>query len=216
MKSVLVIGLGRFGRHVAIKFNQLGNEVMAVDISESAVKEALHYIPNAQIGDCTSIDVMQELGVRNFDICVVAIGENLSTSLEITYLLKDLGAPFIIARVCHERHAKFLESMGANEVVYPEKQMANRIAIKHAFQKAYDYIEITPQFSITEMPVPDRWVGDTIEHVEIRTRYHVNILATKTGDVIEADVESSHVFKADEHILVFGKRDDLLKFAQKL
>ena len=216
MKSVLVIGLGRFGRHIAIKFDQLRHEVLAVDISEDRVSEALRYIPNAQIGDCTRIDVLEELGVRNFDICVVAIGANLSASLEITYLLKDLGAPYIISRVSHDRHGKFLQSMGANEIVYPEKQMANRIAIRHAIRNAYDYIELNREYSITEMPVPERWVGDTIEHCELRAKYHINILATKSGDTIIPSAEPSHIFKADEHILVFGKKEDLFAFSEKV
>lgn len=216
MKSILVIGLGRFGRHIAMKFNELDNEVLAVDFSEEQVNEVLNYIPNAQIGDCTKKEVLQALGVRNFDICVVAMGSNLSTSLEITYLLKELDAQYIISRVSREIYGKFLINMGANEIIYPEKQMANRIAIKHSFKKAYDYIEITPDYSITEIPVPQKWIGDTIEHVAVRTKHHINILATKQGDTMTASIKPSHIFKSDEHLLVFGKRDDIIKFSHRI
>ncbi len=135
MKSILVIGLGRFGRHIAMKFTELYNEVLAIDISEERANDTLTYISNVQIGDCTKKEVLQALGVSNFDICVVAISSNLSTSLEITYLLKELGAPYILSRISREMHGKFLLSMGADEIIYPEKQMANRIAIKHSFKK---------------------------------------------------------------------------------
>ncbi len=216
MKSILVIGLGRFGKHIAMKFAELGNEVLAVDISEDKANETLNHISNVQIGDCTKREVLNALGVGNFDVCVVAMGSNLSISLEITYLLKELGAPYILSRISREMHGKFLLSMGADEIIYPEKQMANRIAIKHSFKKAYDYIEITPDYSISEIPVPERWIGDTIEHVAMRTKYHINILATKQGETMTASVKPSHVFEKNEHLVVFGKKDDIIKFSHRI
>ncbi len=216
MKSILVIGLGRFGRHIARKFSELGNEVLAVDISEEKITEIMGTVTDAQIGDCTKKEVLQALGVRNFDICVVAMGSNLSTSLEITYLLKGMGASYILARASREMHGKFLLSMGADEIIDPERQMAYRIAIKHSFKKAYDYIEIAPEYAITEIPVPEKWVGDTIEHVAVRTKYHINILATKLGDEMTASIKPSHVFSQNEHIIVFGRKDDIIKFSHKI
>lgn len=216
MKSILVIGLGRFGKHVATKFAELGHEVMAVDMCEERVNETLNYISDTQIGDCTKKDILEALGVRNFDICIVAMGSNLSTSLEITYQLKELGAQYIISRVSREMHGKFLLNMGADEIIYPEKQSANRIAIKHAIKKAYDYIEITPEYSISEIPVPEKWVGFTVEHVAVRTRYHINILATKQSDDTLDFIRPSHVFDSNEHLIIFGKKDDIIKFSYRI
>ena len=130
MKSILLIGLGRFGRHMAKKFQDLNNEVLAIDINETRVNEALPYVTNAQIGDATSDAFIESLGVSNFDICVVAIGDNFQSSLEATALLKEYGATFVAARASREVHAKFLLRNGADEVLYPEMQMATWAAVK--------------------------------------------------------------------------------------
>lgn len=215
MKSILVIGLGRFGRHISVKFAELGNQVLAVDVSEERINEVLPHVSNAQIGDCTKEDVVSALGVRNFDICVVAISE-LAASLEITYLLKQNGAPFVLSRASRETHAKFLLGNGADEIVYPEKQMAERMAAKHTAQKVFDYIEITPEYSISEILVPHEWTGKTVEHIAVRTKYHVNILATKLNDSYTASIKPTHVFEADEHLMVFGKKSDIIKMSSRL
>lgn len=214
MKSVLVIGMGRFGTHLARMFQELGNEVLAVDSSEESISEVMSYIPNVQIGDCTNEEVLKALGVANFDICVVAVGSNLGTSLEITYQLKQLGARYVIARIIREKYGKFLLNNGADEIVYPEKQMADRVAVKHSAKHAFDYLEIMPDYSISEVAVPEKWVGQTVEHVAVRTKYNINILAIKAGDVV-TDVTASHVFGADEHLLVFGQKKDIIKFSHK-
>lgn len=122
MKSVLIIGIGRFGRHLARKFVELGNEVMIVDIEEEKMSEIVSIVTTAQIGDCTNVDVLKSLGVRNFDICFVCIGDNFQASLEITSLLKELGAKHVVSKANREIHAKFLLRNGADDVVYPEKR----------------------------------------------------------------------------------------------
>ena len=132
MKTILLIGLGRFGRHVAMKLNELNHQVMAVDKVEERVDAILPYVTSAQIGDSTSDAFIKSLGVRNFDVCIVAIGDSFQSSLETTSLLKEMGAKKVVARATRDVHAKFLLRNGADEVVYPEKQIANWTAIRYS------------------------------------------------------------------------------------
>ena len=171
MKSVLVVGLGRFGRHMAAKLIEEGNEVLAVDINEDRVNDALDLVTNAQIGDTTNEHFIASLGVGNFDLCVVAIGDNFQSSLETTALLKDYGAPFVLSRANRDVHAKFLLRNGADKVVYPEREMAERLAVKFGTDNIFDYIELTPDYSIYEIPVPAPWVGKSIVEKGVRNKY---------------------------------------------
>lgn len=138
MKSILLIGLGRFGRHIAMKLDELNHEVMAVDKNESRVNAALPYVTNAQIGDATNEGFMESLGISNFDVCIVAIGDNFQSSLEATSLLSDLGAKLVVSRAARDVHAKFLLRNGANEVIYPEKQIAQWAAIRYSADHILD------------------------------------------------------------------------------
>lgn len=214
MKSVLVIGVGRFGKHIAMKFADLGNEVMVVDMMEESINEVVPHVHNAQIGDCTNEDVLESLGVGNFDICVVATGSNLGASLEITYQLKQLGAKYVLARVTREMHGKFLLNNGADEIIYPEKQIAERMAIKHSAKNAFDYMEVMPDYSISEVAVPEKWVGISVEQADIRGRHHINILVIKLDRQI-FKVTPGHIFSKNEHLLVFGEKNDIIRFSSK-
>ena len=140
MKSVLVIGLGRFGRHLSRKFIDEGNAVLAIEKDETRADNAVNIVNEIQIGDATNEDFIESLGVNNFDICVVAIGDNFQTALEITVLLKDYGAQFVIARANREVHRKLLLRNGADYVVYAEKEIAERIAIKYGSKNIFDYV----------------------------------------------------------------------------
>ena len=140
MKSILLIGLGRFGKHIALHLNHLGHQVMAVDTSEERVEAVLPLVTNAQIGDSTNADFLESLGVRNYDVCIVAIGNNFQSSLETTSLLSELGARFVVSRAATDVQEKFLLRNGANEVVYPEKQLAKWTAIRYSADHILDYI----------------------------------------------------------------------------
>lgn len=153
MKSILLIGLGRFGRHMARKLYEMNHQILAIDTDEERVQAALPYVTSAQIGDCTNEQFVKSLGVRNFDICVVAIGDNFQASLETTALLKDNGAPFVLARANRTIHAKFLLRNGADDIVYPEKQVANWAAVRYSSKNVYDYIELSHDYSIYEVSV---------------------------------------------------------------
>lgn len=215
MKSVLVIGIGRFGLHISKKFAELGGEVLAVDTSEECIHDVLPFVSNAQVGDCTKEDVLEALGVRNFDICVVSLSD-LGASLETTYLLKELGAPFVLARASHEMHEKLLLRSGADEIVYPEKQMAERLAVKHTASKLFDYIEITSVHSVSEIHVPQEWIGKNLEELDVRKTYKINVLAYKVNNNSMGFIDSSHRFTADEHLIVFGTKEDIIKLSSKL
>ena len=211
MKSILIIGLGRFGRHMAHKLIELKHEVLAIDINEERVNEALPYVTNAQIGDATNEQFIASLGVRNFDLCVVAIGDNFQSSLETTALLKDYGAPFVLARANRDVHAKFLLRNGADDVVYPEKQMAIRAAVTHSSEHIFDYIELSPEHSIYETSVPENWVGKSVMQLAVRQKYHVNVLALRRDGRVEPLPHPEHVFSADETIFIIGANKDVHK-----
>ena len=212
MKSVLLIGLGRFGRHMAQKLRDLHHEVLAVDRDEGRVNDALPLVTNAQIGDSTNEQFISSLGVRNFDLCVVAIGDDFQSSLETTALLKEHGAKFVLSRAARDVHAKFLLRNGADDVIYPERQMASWAAVRYSSDHIFDYVELTPEYSIYEVAVPASWVGKTIIQMAVRQKYKINILAIKTGDNIEPLPGPDHRFSPRETLLVLGGNRDIEKF----
>ena len=173
MKTILLIGLGRFGRHVAMKLHELNHQVMAVDQDEEKVNRILPYVTSAQIGDSTNEEFLASLGVRNFDVCIVAIGDNFQSSLETASLLKEAGAKKVVARAARDIQAKFLLRNGADEVVYPERQIAVWTAIRYSSDNISDYIALGDDHAIFEIQVPDNWVGKTIGQLDVRKRHHV-------------------------------------------
>ena len=212
MRSVLIIGLGRFGRHMCAKLHDLKHEVLAVDSDEARVNEVLPFVTSAQIGDGTNEQFIATLGVRNFDLCVVAIGDNFQSSLETTALLKECGAPYVVARAARDVHAKFLLRNGADDVIYPEKQMAVWSAVRYSADNVFDYIELTEDHSIYETPVPEHWVGRTIVQLAVRQKYHVSILAVKRNGRLEPLPGADHLFQPGETLLVLGGNKDLQRF----
>ena len=211
MKSVLLIGLGRFGRHIAMKLNDLNHQVMAVDINEARVTGALPFVTNGQIGDSTSEGFLSSLGIRNFDVCIVAIGDNFQNSLETASLLKELGAKKVIARASRGVQEKFLLRNGADEVVYPEKQLASWTAIRYTSDHIIDYIELDDDNAIVEVSVPHSWVGKSVGALDVRRRYNINILGIKKTSKLDIGVTSSTVLTADETVLVLGSSRDIQK-----
>lgn len=210
MKSFLIIGLGRFGRFMARKLVEQKNEVLAVEISEDRANESLKYVNDIQIGDSTKGSFIESLGVNNFDMCVVAIGDNFQSSLETTALLKEHGARHILARANRDVHKKFLLMAGADEVVYAEREMAERLAVKYGSDKIFDYFTLSNGYSIYEISVPDSWVGKTIIEKAVRQKHRINIIATKKDGVMNPVPSPEHVFQSDETLIVMGHSDDIL------
>ena len=211
MKSILLIGLGRFGRHIAIKLDELNHQVMAVDNNESRVEAVLPYVRNAQIGDATNEDFIRSLGVRNFDVCIVAIGDNFQSSLETTSLLKELGAKMVVSRAARDVHAKFLLRNGADEVVYPEKQLASWTAIRYSADHIFDYVELDEEHGIFEISIPDAWIGKTVGELEIRKKYNVNIMALRCNGVLDMNIASETLLGDDQTMLVLGNIKNIQK-----
>lgn len=211
MKSILLIGLGRFGRHIAMKLNELNHEVMAVDKNEERVNAVLPYVTNAQIGDSANEEFLSSLGVRNFDACIVAIGDDFQSSLETASLLKELGAKKVIARAARGIQEKFLLRNGADEVVYPEKQLASWTAIRCTSEHILDYIELDDDYSIYEMAVPTEWIGKTVLQLDIRKKYGINILGIRQGGKLSMKVRPETVISPKESVLVVGHEDSIQK-----
>jgi len=204
MKSILIIGLGRFGRHMAQKFVENGHEVMGIDCNEDRVDAAVGQLHQILIGDATEERFMESLGIHNFDLAVIAVGENFQTVLEITVLLKDLGCKYIVARATRDVHKKLLLRNGADYVSYAEREVAERLAIKFGADNIFDYVELTPEIGIYEIAVPEKWRGRNMIELSIRSKYQVSVLATKKGDKIYPLPQPTHVFEEDESVMVMG------------
>jgi len=204
MKSILLIGLGRFGINVAEKLMEMKHEVMAVDIDENLVNDALPLVTDAQIGDSTDVDYLSSLGVDNFDVCIVAIRNSFQNSLETTSLLKELGAKKVVSCATNDVHEKFLLRNGADAVVYPEKQLAFWTAIRYTTNNIFDYIKIDDEYSIFEVAIPDSWAGKTVGQLAVRQKHGINIMAIKSGNKLDVTISADTVLTKEERILVLG------------
>ena len=209
MKSVLIIGLGRFGQHLCKNMVELKNEVMVIDIVEENVEAMMPIVTNAQIGDCTNVEVLKSIGVRNFDICFVCIGTNFQSSLEITSLLKENGAKYVVSKATRDIQAKFLLRNGAEEVIYPDRDIAEKVAVRYSANHVYDYIEVNDEYSIFEIPVAAEWVGKSIKEVNFRARYKVSILGIKRGENTKLLPMADYEFDEKEHLMVIGQIEDV-------
>ncbi len=213
MKNILIIGLGRFGRHLAEKFIELGDEVMVVDKDEEAVQTIMNTVTFAQVGDCRKEEVLRSLGINNFDICFVCIGGDFGSSLEITDLLKSLGARYVVSKAGRDIHAKFLLKNGADEIVYPEKDMAAKVAVKFSSNHLIDYFEISKDVAIYEIFVPDSWGGKSIGSLNVRAKHDINILAVRTlSGELNSNPGSDYVFTSGEQMIVLGTQSSVKKF----
>lgn len=211
MKSILLIGLGRFGRHVAEKLYELDHQVMAVDKQEDRVEAVMSYVTNAQIGDSTNMEFLETLGVSNFDVCIVAIASDFQSSLETTAYLKDLGAKIVVSRASRDVHARFLLRNGADEIVYPEKQVANWTAIRYSSEHIFDYVQLSDTHAIFEIEMPQNWVGKTIGQVDIRKKFNINIMALKRDGKLDMAIRPDTMLTDDATMLVLGESRDIQK-----
>ncbi len=211
MKSVLLIGLGRFGKNIAIELNKLGHEVLGIDHDEDKVNDMMDIITDARIGDSTNKAFLRTLGVNNFDICYVTISNDFQSSLETTYLLKELGANFIVARAERDGQELFLLRNGADRVVYPEKQIAKWAAIRYSSDHIVDYIEIDENHSLYEVNVPADWVGKSILKLDVRKKYNLTIIGLKKDDAMNFMIKPETILTEDMTLLVLGEYKALKK-----
>jgi len=212
MKSILLIGLNRFGVLLAEQFRELGHQVMAVDKDEDKVNSILPIVTDAQIGDSTNEAFLRSLGINNYDVCIVTIGEDFQSSLETTSLLKELGGKFVVSRADRDVQAKFLLRNGADEVIAPEKLIAEWAAIRYASNHILDYIKLDGDHAIFEVPIPRDWVGKTIGQIDIRKKYGVNIMAVKEHGEMQLTVTPETVLSASKTLLVLGEKKAIQKY----
>lgn len=210
-KSILLIGLGRFGKHIAEKLNELGHDVMAVDHNEERINDVMSIVTNGQIGDSTNENFLRSLGVDNYDVCIVTIGGDFQSSLETTYLLKELGAKKVVSRAERDGQAKFLLRNGADEIVYPEKQLASWMAIRYSADHILDYIELDGEHAIFEVTIPKPWLGKSIGQIDIRKKYNINIMAVKKNGKMNVSVTPDMILTEDATLLVLGEYKALQK-----
>ena len=210
MKNILLIGLGRFGRHLAMQLSELGHQVMAVDRDEERVNECMPFVTNAQIGDSTRVDFLRSLGVSNYDVCYVTISGDFQNSLETTSLLKELGAKYVVARATRDIYKKLLLRNGADHVVYAEREVAERLAVRYGTARGiFDYVELTPEYGIYEIELPHGWAGHSILERQVRTRHNINILAIRHGRNLFPMPGPEHVFTEGETLMVMGSERDI-------
>ena len=210
MTSALIIGVGEFGAHIATRMSELNCEVMAVDSNEDRINEILPYVTSARIGNCTDAEFLRSLGIGNFDICIVAVGGLFQVSLETTCTLKELGAKYVLARATNDVQMKFLRMVGADEVAYPEKQTAIRLATKYASETILDFIQLDNNYSIYELKIPKDWYGKSLAQVDIRKKYNINILTFKRGDNVFLPTADTVVLEGDI-AFVIGEVKDINK-----
>ena len=211
MKSILLVGLGNFGKHIALQLNQLGHQIMAIDHNEDRVNDVLDIVTNAQIGDSTNEEFLRTLGIDNYDVCIVTVGNDFQSSLETTSLLKELGAKYVVSRAERDGQAKFLLRNGADEVVYPDKQVAKWAAIRYSSDQILDYIELDETHSIFEVAIPKNWIGKSVGEIDIRKKYNVNIIALKKNGKTDMAVTPNTLLTEDRTMLVIGNDKALQK-----
>ncbi len=217
MKSILIIGMGRFGQHLCRNLAALDNEIMIVDQEEERLEDMLPLVVSAKIGDCTNETVLRSLGVANFDLCFVCIGTNFQSSLEITSMVKELGAQYVVSKANRDIHAKFLLKNGADEVIYPDRDIAEKLAVRYSANHVFDYIELTDEFSIYEIPPLSEWVGRSLKELMLRNVYHISILAIKRPDGrMNMMPGAEYAIRGDDHLMVIGTKGDINGILEKM
>ncbi|MBQ6059473.1 MAG: TrkA family potassium uptake protein [Clostridia bacterium] len=211
MKSILLIGLDNFGFMLAKELSELGHQIMAVDRNEDRINAILPFVTDAQIGDSTNETFLQSLGIGSFDVCIVTIADEFQSSLETTSLLKELGGRYVVSRANREVQAKFLLRNGADEVINPEKQMAQWAAICYSSTHILDYIKLDEEHAIFELTIPEDWVGKTVGQIDIRKQFGINIMAVKENGTVNLSITPETALDRDKTILVLGN----LKAIQK-
>ena len=212
MKSFLVIGMGSFGHHLCRALSQQKRcEVMIVDRDGANLEDMLPYVVSAKVGDCTNPEVLRSFAVESFDACFVCVGDDILGSLQITSLLKELGARKVFSKADDDIQAKFLLRNGADHIIYPELEAATSLAVSESSDSIFDCIRLTEEYSIYEVAPMDRWLGKSLKELNFRVKYHLTIIAAMRDGVIRPNLSPDYVFKADEHLLVLGRIEDIRK-----
>ncbi len=215
MVSVLLIGMGKFGRTLGEKLLDMGDEVMIVDKDEDAINALASKYTNALITNCMNEDNLASMDIPSFDVCVVAIGDDFQSSLEITSILKDLGAKRVVSRATTEIQRKFLMRVGADEVIYPDMDIAEKLAVRMNSAHVLNYIELDDDNSIFEIDLPSKWENKTLLEINPRGKYGMNILTVKRGSQVISKLDGNFIFESGDQIVVFGNADQIFAFTNK-
>lgn len=209
MKSFVVIGLGRFGFAVAKKLSEMGHEVMVIDEDEIAIQNISNLVTHAVTADAKNPNTLKSLGVRNFDCAILAIAENIEDSVLITLALKELGMKEIVCKARDSQHKKILEKLGADRIIIPEYEMGLKTAVKLGSENLLDFIELSDNYGISEIKVPNKWVGHGIAELDIRKKFKINIIAVKTDCCkdITAVPGPDYQFKENDILVIMGKNE---------
>ncbi len=217
MKSVLIIGMGRFGHHLAQNMLDLGDDVMIIDNDERKLEDLVPYATSSKIGDCTNPEVLKSLGISNFDLIFVCIGTNFQSSLEITSLVKEMGGRHVVSKATRDIQAKFLLRNGADEVIYPEKDIAEKCAARYSVDNVFDYIELDDDYAIYEIPPLKEWIGRSIRESDIARRYKVSVLGIKDfGARTKVMPSADYVIDESEHLIVLANRETISKLLKQI
>lgn len=205
MKSYVIAGLGRFGIFTAKRLCELGNEVLVIEQSSDLVQQISGHVTHAVVADCKDKEVLHALGVQNFDCAIVCIGGDLAASVLTVMNFKELGVPTVICKAQDETHAKVLEKIGADRVIIPERESANKLAQGLSCANVLEYIELSPDYGITEVAIPNAWIGKTLREINIRARLGVNVLAIRSeGADINVAPGADYAFHSHDSILALG------------
>lgn len=208
-KQFVVIGLGRFGSSVARTLYELGNDVLVIDINEDLVQDISDSVTHAVQMDATDENSLRSLGIRNFDVAVVTIGDNIQASIMVTLLIKELGVKYIIAKGNSDLHSKVLYKIGADRVILPEKDMGVRVAHNLVSSSILDYIELSEDYSIIEVQVLSKWCNKPMKDLEFRSKYGINVIAIKRNEKINLNPSAEDLIKENDVLVAIGSADDL-------
>ena len=215
MKSFLLIGMGKFGRTLGQKMLNMGDEVTIVDKNEDIINSLAPRYTNALIANCMNLDNLRTMDIPSYDACIVAVGEDFQASLEITSYLKDLEAQRIISRAATEIQSKFLSRVGADEVIYPDRDIAEKLAIRLNSSNVINYIDLDTEYSIFEIACPKKWVKKRLIDINPRKNLGMNILTVKKGAEVSYELDGEYVFEEGDQLVVFGNTERILEFTNK-
>ena len=204
--------MGSFGHHLCRALVEQKCEVMVVDQAGETLEDVLPLVVSAKVGDCTNEEVLRSFSVESFDACFVCLGDsNVLGSLQITSLLKELGAKKVFSKADDDVQAKFLLRNGADHIIYPEREAAVRLAVSESSDSIFDCIPLTSDHSIYELEPMDRWVGKSLKELNFRVKYHLTVIAIKRGEIIVPNLSPDYAFRKEEHLLVLGRIEDIRK-----
>jgi trk system potassium uptake protein len=215
MKQFAVIGLGRFGSSLAKSLSSAGHAVLAVDKDMENVQAIMDHVTHALQVDVTNEGAVRELGLNNFDVVIISIGSDLESSILATLIAKEIGVKYIVAKVSSEAHAKVLSKIGADKIVFPEKDMAEKVAHSIISSNILDYIELSPEYSIMELAALEEWKNKSIGQIDMRRRYRINVLAVKHGDKINMFPKAEDIIGDEDIVVAVGRNDDLTKIRDR-